>query len=187
MYPLGGSEPSRGSYGYKPGIAHVGNAAWVRSTEAAATMGQGAPSMGMFKNLKDTIVGAAELTETAREMQKESGQPAPGMFGLGATAGMVQDANAMMKDLQAQQAKATRLMSVGVVGQGTIKAIRDTGVQVNYQPQFEIDLDVAIPDRETYQATLTQVVALAVLPQFQPGAVMPVRVDPDDPNVLMIG
>lgn len=142
--------------------------------------------MGIFKDMKDTVKGAADLTKTAKEMQKEQGGGGGG-FGLGAMAQSVSDANAMLQDVQAQQAKAARLMSVGLVGQGTIKAVRDTGVQVNYQPQFEIDLEVALPDREPYAATITQVVALAVLPQFQPGAVMPVRVDPDDPTVLMIG
>jgi len=143
--------------------------------------------MGLFKNLKETVVGAAELSKTAKELQQQQGGPAPGAFGLGATAGMVSDANAMLKDMQEQQAKTARLMSVGLVGTGTITAIRDTGVQVNYQPQFEIDLQIAVPDREPYIATIKQVVALSVLPQFQPGAVMPVRVDPDNPASVMIG
>ena len=78
-------------------------------------------------------------------------------------------------------------MSVGLVGQGTIKAIHDTGMFVNNQPQFDIELDVTVPDRDPYTATIRQVVAMSVLPQFQPGAVMPVRVDPDDKDVLMIG
>ncbi|MBN2848655.1 MAG: hypothetical protein JXP72_09460 [Coriobacteriia bacterium] len=142
--------------------------------------------MGMFKNLKDTMAGAAELTKTAKDMQKEQGGGG-GMFGMGNMAQSIQDANTMLKDVQEQQAKAARLMSVGLIGQGTIKAIRDTGVQVNYQPQFEIDLDIVVPDRDPYTTTITQVVAMSVLPQFQPGAVMPVRVDPDDKNVVMIG
>ena len=141
--------------------------------------------MGIFKDLKDTASGLSDLTKAGKEMRQ--GQGTGGGFGLGGMAKMVTDANTMVQDVQAQQAKATRLMSVGLVGQGVIKAIRDTGVQVNYQPQFEIDLEVTLPDREPYTATITQVVAMSVLPQFQPGAVMPVRVDPADPTVLMIG
>jgi hypothetical protein len=141
--------------------------------------------VGIFKDLKDTASGLSDLTKAGKEAQKAQGMG--GGFGLSGMAKMVTDANTMVQDVQEQQAKVTRLMSAGLVGQGTIKAIRDTGVQVNYQPQFEIDLEVTLPDRDPYQATITQVVAMSVLPQFQPGAVLPVRVDPQDPHVLMIG
>lgn len=142
--------------------------------------------MGIFKNLKNTMSEAAELTKTAKELQAEQGDGG-GMLGLGGAAQMMSDANSMLKDMQEQQARAARLMSVGLVGQASIKALRDTGLQVNNQPRFEIDLDVTVPDRDPYPATITQVVALAVLPQFQIGATMPVHVDPDDPSILMIG
>jgi hypothetical protein len=142
--------------------------------------------MGVFKNMKDTLAGAAELTKTAKEIQKEQGDRG-GIFGMGTMASSIADANAALQGVQEQQAKAAYLMSSGLVGQGTIKALRDTGMQVNYQPQFEIELEISVPDRDPYTTTITQVVAMSVLPQFQPGAVMPVRVDPKDPGVVMIG
>ena len=60
-------------------------------------------------------------------------------------------------------------------------------MQVNMQPQFDIDLTIQIEGREPYDATVRQVVNMAVLPQFQPGVAMPVHVDPDDPSSVMIG
>jgi hypothetical protein len=142
--------------------------------------------MGLFKNMKDTMAGAAELTKTGKEMQKEQGGGG-GMFGMAGMAQSVQNANEALKSVQEQQATQVRLLSEGLVGQGTIKALRDTGTQVNYQPQFEIDLEIALPDRDPYPVTITQVVAMSVLPQFQPGVTMPVHVDPKDPNIVMIG
>ena len=142
--------------------------------------------MGLFKNMKDTMAGAAELTKTAKEVQKEQGG-GKGLFGMPSMSESIANANDALKSVQQQQATQVRLMTEGLVGQGTIKALRDTGTQVNYQPQFEIDLEIALPDRDPYPVTITQVVAMSVLPQFQPGVTMPVHVDPKDPNIVMIG
>jgi hypothetical protein len=79
------------------------------------------------------------------------------------------------------------LMTSGIVGQATVDAINDTGVTVNDNPQVEFVLDVTIPGREPYKASLTQVVSRLAIAGFQPGATVPVRVSPDDPQVLMIG
>jgi hypothetical protein len=45
---------------------------------------------------------------------------------------------------------------------------------------------VTIPGRDPYPAVLTQIVSRIALGRFQPGAVMPVRVSPSDPQSLMI-
>ena len=79
------------------------------------------------------------------------------------------------------------LMTTGIVGQATVDSINDTGVTVNENPQVEFVLDVTLPDREPYKASLTQVVSRLAIAGFQPGATVPVRVSPDDPQVLMIG
>ena len=50
-----------------------------------------------------------------------------------------------LRFLNMQQAKMGRLMSVGLVGQGTIKAIHDTGMFVNNQPQSDIELELKRP------------------------------------------
>jgi hypothetical protein len=98
----------------------------------------------------------------------------------------VAQANEMMGDLAEQQQKAQMLMTTGLVGQATIDSVTDTGVTVNDNPQVEFALTVTVPDREPYKATLTQVVSRLTIAGFQPGATVPVRVSPDDPQVLMI-
>ena len=67
------------------------------------------------------------------------------------------------------------------------RSYHDTGVTVNDNPQVEFTLDVTVPGKEPYKATLTQVVSRLAIAGFQPGATVPVRVSPDDPQVLMIG
>ena len=99
----------------------------------------------------------------------------------------VAQAGEMLGDVAQQQQKAQMLMASGLVGQAKIDAINDTGVTVNDNPQVEFVLDVTLPDREPYKASLTQVVSRLAVAGFQPGATVPVRVSPDDPQVLMIG
>jgi len=109
------------------------------------------------------------------------------MGGFRAMKDGVAQANEMLGDVAEQQQKAQMLMTSGIVGQATIDSITDTGVTVNENPQVEFVLDVTLPDREPYKASLTQVVSRLAIAGFQPGATVPVRVSPDDPQVLMIG
>ena len=46
---------------------------------------------------------------------------------------------------------------------------------------------MTVPGKEPYKASLTQVVSRLAIAGFQPGATVPVRVSPDDPQVLIIG
>jgi len=140
--------------------------------------------MGIFKDMRDTAKNLNELTQTGKEMQKEKyGTTNP----FSVMNQSVAEANAVMQQVQQEQALITRLMTVGIVGQGVLKALRDTGVQINMQPQFEIDLDVTVPGKDTYPVTITRVVQMSALPMYQPGSTWPVKVDPDDPNVVIIG
>jgi len=109
------------------------------------------------------------------------------MGGFRAMKDGVAQANEMLGDVAEQQQKAQMLMTTGIVGQATVDSINDTGVTVNDNPQVEFVLDVTLPDREPYKASLTQVVSRLAVAGFQPGATVPVRVSPDDPQVLMIG
>jgi hypothetical protein len=77
------------------------------------------------------------------------------------------------------------LMTRGIVGQARIDRIADTGTAINDNPQVRFALTVTIPGREPYPATLTQVVRRIAIENFQPGATVPVRVSPDDPEALI--
>lgn len=140
--------------------------------------------MGIFKDLKESAKNVKELQDTGKQMQAEkygTTNPFKQM-----TQGIA-EANQAVQSLQADSARMQHLLANGLSGTGTIKGLRDTGMQVNMQPQFDIDLTVQIEGRDPYDATVRQVVNLAVLAQFQPGTVMPVHVDPADPSSVMIG
>ena len=133
--------------------------------------------MGLFKDMR-------KMGKTGKEMQKEQyGTNNPFKImkqGVG-------QASEMMEQVQADQAKAQKLMSAGIAGQATIQALRDTGKLVNNMPELEFDMEVQIEGREPYTVTHRQVVPHAGLAQMQPGATVSVKVDPDDQNSLMIG
>lgn len=77
------------------------------------------------------------------------------------------------------------LMTHGIVGQARIDQIADTGTAINDNPRVQFTLTVTIPGRKPYPATLTQVVRRIAMGSFQPGATVPVRVSPEDPEALI--
>jgi len=129
--------------------------------------------MGMFKDLRD-------LNKTGKEMKKERG----GSFKM-MKDGLAQ-ANEMMQDVQADQALAERLANEGVDGTATIQQMVATGKTVNMQPELQFQMTVDV-NGTTSDVTHTQVVSPAIIGQLQPGAQVPVKVDPSDHTQLMIG
>jgi hypothetical protein len=85
------------------------------------------------------------------------------------------------------QADAQRLMATGLIGQATVEALRETGMTINDNPQIEFELLVTVESREPYPVIHRQAVSRLVLGNFQPGASIPVRVDPADPTRVLIG
>ena len=61
-----------------------------------------------------------------------------------------------------------------------------TGATINMQPEllFQLTLDIGGSQSEVAHK---QVVSPAVIGQLQPGAQIPVKVDPNDHSALMIG
>jgi hypothetical protein len=99
----------------------------------------------------------------------------------------VAQANDMLAGMQAEGQKAQHLMANGRVASATITAVRDTGVTINDNPTVELDLSVAVDGSEPYAVTHRQTISRIAIPSFQPGATVPVRVDPADRTSLMIG
>jgi hypothetical protein len=99
----------------------------------------------------------------------------------------VAQANQVLGDLQAEGQKTQHLMANGRVGSATITALRDTGMTVNDNPTVEFDLSVSLEGSEPYAITHRQTISRIAIPSFQPGATIPVRVDPADRTSLMIG
>jgi hypothetical protein len=129
--------------------------------------------MGMFKDMRD-------LSKTGKQMQKERG----GAFKM-MKDGLAQ-ANEAVQQVQSDQALAERLANEGVDATATINGMQATGKNVNMQPELQFDLTVDVNGSQS-NVTHTQVVSPALIGQLQPGAQIPVKVDPSDHSQLMIG
>ena len=129
--------------------------------------------MGMFKDMRD-------LSKTGKEMKKERGGSLKMMKD-----GLAQ-ANQAVQQVQGDQELAERLANDGVDGTATIIQMVATGQTINMQPQLQFQMSVDV-NGSISTVTHTQVVSPAIIGQLQPGAQVPVKVDPSDHSQLMIG
>ena len=128
--------------------------------------------MGFFKDMRD-------LNKPGKEMTKEH----DGSFKMMKDG--VAQANQMMQQVQSEQALAEKLANEGVDGTAEIQQIISTGKMVNMQPEIQFQMTVNV-NGSTSEVTHLQVVPPTIIPQLQPGAPVPVKVDPNDPSQLMI-
>jgi len=129
--------------------------------------------MGMFKDMKD-------LNKAGKQMKKERGGSLKMMKD-----GLAQ-ANEMVQGVQADQELAERLANEGVDGTATIISMVATGATINMQPQLQFQMSVDVGGNVS-TVTHVQAVSPAIIGQLQPGAQVPVKVDPNDHSQLMIG
>ncbi len=138
--------------------------------------------MGMFKDLK-------KLSDQGKEAQKAQGKRT-GMLGmmkdmpdqLHQATEAIDDAMKLQADMAAQQA----LLTTGTPGTATIKSFTDTGVMLNYNPQIVFDASVEVEGKPAYDAKITAGVPAMQAPLVQPGCKVGVKVDPADPNSIVI-
>ena len=74
----------------------------------------------------------------------------------------------------------------GISASALVLEIWDTGVRLNDNPVVGFRLEVTLEDGTTYEATTKNVVSIVHIPQVQPGAVLPVKVDPNDPSLVAL-
>jgi len=133
--------------------------------------------MGFFKDIKN-------LQDTAREMTPPEHRGLGG--GFRAMKDGVAQANQMLGQMASDGQKAQHLMQAGRIGTATVTGVRQTGTFVNNNPECELHLQVSVDGGAPYHVNHRQVLAMVALPGFQPGASVPVRVDPEDPASLII-
>jgi hypothetical protein len=69
---------------------------------------------------------------------------------------------------------------------GTIVSVNRTGMLVNHQPQVDITVQFSIIDGQPLTGSDRRVVPLTELAQIQPGAMVPLRYNPEKPAEIMI-
>src|SRR5262249_35188077 len=82
--------------------------------------------------------------------------------------------------------KAKDLQKRGVAAQAEILKVWDTGMTVNNDPVVGLLLNVKPADSAEYQAETKALISRIDIPQFQPGNVIPIRYDPNDPRQVAI-
>ena len=74
------------------------------------------------------------------------------------------------------------LLATGEPAQAQILQLRDTETTLNDNPQIEVLLEVRPLNRPTCQVQTRCYVSRLRIPQVQPGAIVAVRIDPQNPS-----
>jgi hypothetical protein len=119
----------------------------------------------------------------------------PGMQPMGAMPGMVPAAMpgsmpASAATVSAGQGSAdqlhAQLAANGLDGTATINTAQDTGVAVGANKLFSIVMTVNVPGKAPYQETSATMVPPDDTAKLVAGVTVPVKVSPDNPNLVMI-
>ncbi len=79
-----------------------------------------------------------------------------------------------------------QLTATGLDGTATINTAQDTGVAVGTNRLFSVQMTVNVPGRAPYQETSAAMVPQEDAAKIIAGVTVPVKVSPDNPNLVMI-
>lgn len=74
----------------------------------------------------------------------------------------------------------------GIPAVAEILEVWDTNIRYNHHPVVGFRLRVSLKDGHSYEATTRNAISVVIIPQYQPGAVIPVKVDPQDNSRVAI-
>jgi hypothetical protein len=115
--------------------------------------------------------------------------PNRNLAGLGAIAALFASilGGCAMIDRMSGVAETKRIQEAGVAAQARIVEIWDTGITLNDDPVIGIRAEVTRADGTTYTATIPKsLISRLDIPRFQPGAVVDVRIDPQDSSKVAL-
>ncbi len=78
------------------------------------------------------------------------------------------------------------LAEKGVDATATILAARETGSRINHQPVVDLTLRIDAAGQSPYTVLHKMTVGVLDAARIQPGAVLPVRIDPSDRTFLQL-
>jgi hypothetical protein len=119
--------------------------------------------MGLFKDM-------SSLMKQANEMPRPSMRDA------------VKQANEAMQ----VYGDTGRLTQIGVRGRATIHSVTDTGATINENPIVQMSMTVTMDGGGSYDCTVKQPIQRLHVGMIRPGANLPVLVDPQDRERLVI-
>lgn len=79
------------------------------------------------------------------------------------------------------------LLKTGRRATGIIKDMKTTGLRVNKQPEVRFSLSVYAREHDApYPASADRIISILEIPRYQPGATLALRVNPEDPEDVVI-
>ncbi len=105
-----------------------------------------------------------------------------GLFVMPQFTGMMSQATGQVDAL----AYKAQLAQTGMPAQGRLIQLQQTGKLVNYNPEVRALVEVQHPQMGSYQVQTDVVVPQISIPQFQPGAQVQVRINPQNPQDVAI-
>jgi len=81
---------------------------------------------------------------------------------------------------------AREIREKGLPAKGTVLKIWETGVRVNDNPVVGFLLEIHAEGMPPYKAETKALISILSIPQIQPGAILPVKYDPEDPNRIAL-
>jgi hypothetical protein len=87
--------------------------------------------------------------------------------------------------LRRRAARRQRIMTAGIDGIATITGITQTGMLINHNPVVQFEATIETPTG-AYPASFRQMVPLISVGQLQVGAKLAVKVDPNDPQSIVL-
>ncbi len=128
--------------------------------------------MGFFKSIRTLQQQAEEIDRTSPPMADR----------LSGAMAQMQQAHAFMAQ---QTAAATAAVDpAAALGRALIVAVRDTGIRLNFDPVFDLDLLVTLPGQPPYPVTMRTHVSMASVARAQPGFEDADRVEPATPDAV---
>jgi hypothetical protein len=89
-------------------------------------------------------------------------------------------------DYMTSEGEAKRIRKIGKRADAQILEIWDTGMTLNNNPVVGFKLQVRPSGGENYEAQTKALISRLAIPQIQPGAVIPVSIDPEDQSKVAI-
>jgi len=133
--------------------------------------------MSLFKDVRN-------LKKQAKEMVPPEHRGIGG--GFRAMRDGIAQANQLMGGVAAEAQKAQYLALQGRVGNARIDAVRDSGTTINENPVVDFDLQVTVDGFAPYTVTHQQTISRLSVAALQPGTTVSVRIDPANPQSLII-
>lgn len=88
--------------------------------------------------------------------------------------------------LVADGIRHNRLRSTGETAEASILKLQETGVRVNRQPRVKLTLSVRPSMRPAYEAVTHKLISYFEISQYQPGALLEVKFDPNNPQSVVV-